>query len=226
MLVPDVKDIIHSVNAFGPVKVVVVDTFAQVMPGANENAGEDVGKAIAHCKVIHKHTGALVILVHHSGKDSTKGARGWSGLRAAADAEIEIVRSGDDRLATITKLKDGEDGAEFGFRLQTVVIGRRDGHDISSCVVNSITLAAKSMRKRDPKGVPLLVYRAMQGLASLANDGVVSVTELLDAAINQLPFDEGRGKRDTRRQDAFRAIKKLQNDGLLLVDGGNLRTAS
>lgn len=25
-----------------------------------------------------------VVLVHHSGKDSSKGARGWSGLRAAA----------------------------------------------------------------------------------------------------------------------------------------------
>jgi RecA-family ATPase len=41
-----------------------------VTPGANENSGEDVGKLIEHCKLLNKKTGALVILIHHSGKDS------------------------------------------------------------------------------------------------------------------------------------------------------------
>jgi hypothetical protein len=50
-----------------------------------------MGLALSHCKHIYEVTGAIVLLVHHSGKDAAKGARGWSGIRAAADTEIEIV---------------------------------------------------------------------------------------------------------------------------------------
>mgnify|MGYP003346413027 CR=1 FL=1 len=103
--------------------VVIVDTWAQTTPGANENSGEDMGKALAHCKGIHRATGAMVMLVHHSGKDASRGARGWSGLRAAADVELEVVRADEARSLTVTKLKDGEDGAEFAFRLESVVLG-------------------------------------------------------------------------------------------------------
>ncbi|HCE07015.1 MAG TPA: hypothetical protein DEQ40_00125, partial [Oxalobacteraceae bacterium] len=110
----DTRDLIAALQRVKP-SVIVVDTFSQSFIG-NENSGEDVGRALGHCKLLHKVTGAPVILVHHSGKDASKGARGWSGLRAAADAEIEIVRIGDDRAATISKMKDGEDGLEFGFK--------------------------------------------------------------------------------------------------------------
>lgn len=137
MVKDDALDVCKAIIAGGPVSVVWVDTFAQVMPGANENAGEDVGKALQHCKGIHKATGAVVVLVHHAGKDSSKGARGWSGLRAAADAELE-VRSEDDgaRELRITKQKDGEDGLVFGFRLQSSVIGLdEDDEPVTSCTV-------------------------------------------------------------------------------------------
>jgi RecA-family ATPase len=93
----DALDVARAIVAAGGAQLVIVDTFAQVMPGANENAGEDVGRALAHCKGIHRATGALVLLVHHSGKDSSRGARGWSGLRAAADVELEVVRADDAR---------------------------------------------------------------------------------------------------------------------------------
>jgi hypothetical protein len=88
----DALDVARAIVAAGGAQLVIVDTFAQVMPGANENAGEDVGRALKHCKGIHRATGAMVLLVHHSGKDASRGARGWSGLRAATDVELEVVR--------------------------------------------------------------------------------------------------------------------------------------
>lgn len=136
MVKDDALDVCKAIIAGGPVSVVIVDTFAQVMPGANENAGEDVGKALQHCKGIHKATGAVVILVHHAGKDSSKGARGWSGLRAAADAELEVVKVPTGRLLRSTKQKDGEDGLEWGFDLGVVPVGvDEDGEVLTSCVV-------------------------------------------------------------------------------------------
>lgn len=129
-------DALSVAKAIGPASVVVVDTFAQVTPGGNENAGEDVGRALAHCKGIHVATGGLVLLIHHAGKDASKGARGWSGLRAAADAELEVIRNTAGRCMRTSKQKDGDDTGSWGFGLQVVNIGMdSDGDIISSCVV-------------------------------------------------------------------------------------------
>lgn len=214
----DVKDLAVAIKAFGQVEVIVVDTFAQVMPGANENSGEDVGRALAHCRAIHKATGALVILVHHSGKDASRGARGWSGLRAAADVEIEISRADDKRCASVTKLKDGEDGAAFGFSLTTVAIGEdEDGDTISSCVVAQGEGGApqRAMPKGDKQR---LVLRVAEDLIALS--GEITTSALIDNVVNQIPYDQAEGKRDTRRQHVLRAIESLVDTGRMSTSGG------
>lgn len=135
MVVQDIKDIVHSVREYGKPAVIIVDTLAQVING-NENAGEDMGKVLSHCRVLAQHTGAMVILIHHSGKDAAKGARGHSSLRANAEAEVEVVRDGDDRMATFTKLKDDKDGQAFDFQLRPVVVGFDDeNYSQTSCQV-------------------------------------------------------------------------------------------
>ena len=224
----DAKDLLAAIKAFGDTAVIVMDTFAQVMPGANENSGEDVGTALAHCRALHNHTGALVLLIHHSGKDAARGARGWSGLRAAADAEIEILRSEHDRVATVTKLKDGEDGAEFGFKLHQVVLAMdEDGEDISSCVIEHNDRSLREVRRAasEPKGAnEKLVLRLAQDMAGLV-DGTVYLTELISRAVNEMPFDEGSGKRDRRRELVVRAIEALREGRRIVLQDGSVRVA-
>ena len=75
------------------------------------------------------------MLVHHAGKDPTRGARGWSGLRAAADAEIEVTRTPLGRTLHNSKQTDGGDGGRWGFRLEPITIGiDEDGDPIDSGV--------------------------------------------------------------------------------------------
>jgi hypothetical protein len=144
-----VRQVIIELKAIAPVKVVVIDTLAQVMPGGDENSGVDMGRLIMHCQMVKKHTGAMPVLIHHSGKDSTKGARGWSGMRGAIDTEIEIERSNHDRVATVTKQKDGADGLEFGFKLRVVPIGQdEDGVALTSCVVDHGASVAVRQKKK------------------------------------------------------------------------------
>lgn len=122
--------------------VIVIDTLARAMPGGDENASKDMGALIAACGEIERHLTALVVLVHHSGKDAGRGARGWSGLKGAADAEIVCERDGNQRTATFAKVKDGADGVAFEFRLEVVDVGPRTAIDpdaewherITSCV--------------------------------------------------------------------------------------------
>lgn len=144
----DVGDLIAAIKEFGTPKVVAIDTLAAVMPGGNENESAAVGRLIANCNAVGRATGATILLVHHSGKDATKGARGWSGLRAAADAEMEVVREGEARAISVTKSKDDADGKAWGFRLMVVDVGDDlRGRAITSCVVEPCDTSQATGRK-------------------------------------------------------------------------------
>jgi archaellum biogenesis ATPase FlaH len=119
--------------------LIIIDTLAQTTPGANENSSEDMGKAISSCKQLSVLTGAMVLLVHHCGKDMTKGSRGWSGLKAALEFEMEIGHDEHNRTryAKITKSKNSVSGDSFSFDLQTVSFSWGEDQDFdTSCIVN------------------------------------------------------------------------------------------
>jgi putative DNA primase/helicase len=116
--------------------IVIIDTLNRAVPGMDENSSVDMGHAINACKLIQQAAGGLVMLVHHSGKDATKGMRGHSSLHAALDAAIEVRRSGDEREWSVAKAKDGADGKGHPFMLDIVNMGDdEDGDPITSCVI-------------------------------------------------------------------------------------------
>lgn len=216
----DIRELLIAILSYGRVDFVVIDTYARAMVGANENDAKDVGLAVAHCEAIHRKTGALVILVHHTGKDASKGARGSVALRGAADAEIEVSSDKSGRAATITKMKDGEDGIQFGFKLQTVVVGLDDeGEEITSCVVAEQALAPVHERKADPKGdVEKLILRYLEALPAEDN-GTIEVEELAENVKDLMEFDPAPGKKDRRKEVIKRAIKSLSEKNLVKSDG-------
>lgn len=205
-----ITDLIKEIRARGQYDLIVMDTFAQVMAGANENSGEDVGKALAECRRIHRHTGAMVLLVHHSGKDASKGSRGWSGLKGACDVELEVSRSDDDRAVSASKLKDGRDGIQIGFKLHTVVLGEdEDGDDITSCIVEYGDVSARMKAGKGPKGaVQKLAFNKAHDLIGLAADsGEINTEELIALMVPEMVIKEG--ERDQRKGVAARAITSL-----------------
>jgi len=224
---PDVDEVIKSVlvcrAASGAVSLVIIDTFASVTPGSDENGSKDAGLAIAHCREIHKATGATVMLIHHAGKNASKGARGWSGLRAAVDAEFEVSRDGVNRTLKITKQKDGEDGEAFGFTLLTVPVGMDgDGDVVSSCVIGHGPVVPRS-KSSEPDGVhELLLLRLadeMQGLDGSGPDR----NEWIKRAIAETKYEPAKGKRDRRRDVITRAADGLAAEGKVrIVDGAVL----
>lgn len=85
--------------------LVVIDTLARCTLGAEENSARDMGAVVEALDSVRRATGACVLTVHHTGKDSTSGARGSSALRGAMDTELEMVA--DPLYVTVTKQKDG-----------------------------------------------------------------------------------------------------------------------
>lgn len=132
----DTKAIIKAVRMIEEqrkqkVRLIVGDTLARLSAGANENAGQDMGLVIERFDRIRNECNAHFMLIHHSGKNVAAGARGWSGVRAAVDTEIEVTDQASGRCAEITKDRDlGVKGGAH--RLQ---IGRSpDGHhEVGQC---------------------------------------------------------------------------------------------
>jgi hypothetical protein len=217
----DIKELVKALKAIPGLDLIVVDTWAQVTAGANENSGEDMGRALGHCKVLHRVTGAMVLLVAHSGKDESRGMRGWSGVKGALDVEICVERSDDYRSAIIKKVKDGEgEGEEFAFSLETVVLGQdEDGDNITSCVVKGGNTVAKAERKVEPKGsVQQVVLRTAIALTDLPGT-VTTTTQLIDASVDQIPKDDTK-KVDRRRDNVLRAIESLTGANRISTQGG------
>jgi RecA-family ATPase len=94
----------------GDAKLIIIDTVARAIPGAEENSSKDMGLFVAACDAIRQTCGVAVIGVHHSGKDDERGMRGSSALEGAGDAVIHLKRL-EGNLVEIAsdKMKDGEE---------------------------------------------------------------------------------------------------------------------
>ena len=135
--------------------VVVIDTLSASIPGADENTAKDMSPVLTALQALAVELGLLVVVVAHTGKDSERGLRGWSGLMANADGLI-MLESPDDqtRSGRVEKVKDGLSGDRFGFELEVVEIGiDEDGDKITTCLVHDTEAPGQKgvSRKLAPK---------------------------------------------------------------------------
>lgn len=220
MDVAQVTDLIKEICEREPYDLIVMDTFAQVTAGANENSGEDVGVALSQCKRLAQRSGAMVLLVHHSGKDASKGSRGHSSIKAACDVELEVKRNAETRSITTTKMKDGREGLSYIFNLHTVVLGiDEDGDDISSCIVEFLgpgTVETADKKKKTGKN-ELAVLGILHDLLGMETSGSIDSARVRDEFVSQ--FEPG--KKPSYMNQAFnRAIENLTEKGAIFAENG------
>ena len=141
------------IEQHGPLRLIVVDTLARAMAGGNENAPDDMGKLLNNVEALRQGTDAFVLLIHHTGKDETKGARGHSSLKGAADTILLLSKRDDDLLELKSdKQRDMAPPRPKAFRLETVVCGMdEDLDEVTTCVVQAAD-AAELKAKPKPGG--------------------------------------------------------------------------
>jgi hypothetical protein len=160
--------------------VVFIDTLNRAAPTADENASKDMGAIIEGANMLRQLTDGLVVLVHHTGKDTTQGMRGHSSLFAALDGAIEVKRNNAGRTWSVAKTKDGEDGKTTPFELLVHNLGTdADGESITSCTVeaaNASIFAKAPPRHAGPKN-------ALREITRVILSGVGTVTGIRGAPI-------------------------------------------
>lgn len=126
-------------------------------------------------------------------------------MRAAADAELEVVRTDQCRTMQLTKSKDSEDNTIWAFDLEVVPVGVDDDGDvIDSCVVVPAELPAKEDEQPRKLGqVERLVVETYQELADAS--GSVPLDRLIDEVVRRRP--------GLRRNNAKRTVLALSDDG-------------
>lgn len=145
------EDVQELAEAVPSGSVVIVDTLNRAAPTSDENSSKEMGEILEACKRLQALIGGLVILVHHTGKDTTRGARGHSSFFAALDGAIEVERTATQRSWSVAKAKDGQDGKNVPFDLKLHVLGvDADGDDVTSCTI--IPVNGKFFAKPQPKG--------------------------------------------------------------------------
>jgi hypothetical protein len=208
-----------------PVAFVVIDTLARAMVG-NENSPEDMGAFVSSCDRIREASGGHVMVVHHSGKDQARGARGHSSLRAATDVEMEVIKGDGARSITVKKNRDGEEGDTYGFKLDIVELGENaKGRMITTCVAAPaeapVALVAK-VANDTPPGANQRIVRSALGEA-LCEHGrpapdrpgiptgvkVVTAAQWQEQAVQRLP----KGEVKYKVQAFNRAMERLVADG-------------
>jgi len=118
-------------------ELIILDTLARSMLG-DENSTLDMGRLVNACGDLHEATRAQIMLIHHTGKDETRGARGAIALTGATDSMFKVVRTAEEKqyLLICERQKDDEPFKPMVFNLNLVETGHynADGDEVTSLV--------------------------------------------------------------------------------------------
>lgn len=158
--------------------LIVIDTLSRAMAGGDENASTDMGAMVKHLDALRAATGAHLMVVHHSGKDRAKGARGHSLLRAATDTEIEVA----DRVISVTKQRDLDGSFASGFELDVAVLGvDAEGDPVTSCTIRLVDReSAKVGRATKREREVLTAFEELAAVKDAADSPGVTAEEVAE----------------------------------------------
>lgn len=193
-----------------PLQAIFIDTLARTSEGLDENTSVDMGKIVAFCKALQKHTNAAVIILHHTGLTASDRARGSSALRGALDAEILVSKDGQTGISKISanKMREREMPRSISFKIDRVTLAGGESAPKAVAV--------------DPGTVQTMIK---------SDTGAAGVLQIIQNAGGEMLADTAReaflktyqGQSASGRRAFNRGIEKLVQEGLAVKDQQYLR---
>ena len=219
----------EDIATAGGATLVVIDTLSRASRGVDENDNSAMGLVMSHAMELSQATGAMVLVVHHTGKDASRGPRGGSLLKADLDVEMSTeVDSHGRRFARVTKMKGGPgEGDVYSFSVEGVDVGvdPDDGLPISAAI------ALEGEADAAPAKLPTLGRNQKRVLATLADlegfGNAVTQGALIEAVAARMDAPKPRADgavRDRRRETALETVDRLITMRVLRMDGDIVTT--
>jgi hypothetical protein len=140
-----------AINGHNPV-LVIFDTFSSLVAQTKEDSNSEVAAVLKLIKETCRNGTTSSIVVHHYGKDETKGARGAYAFRANTDFELVMARQSDTMYAVLScnKMKDGELFKDIAVKADVVDLDmvRQDGKPSTTLVMVPTEYVQKPEKKR------------------------------------------------------------------------------
>jgi hypothetical protein len=190
-------------------KFVVLDTYARMTLGIDESSSRDAGPILQALDEIRRATnGGTVLVIHHTGKDVTKGLRGSSAFLGAVDIGITLTGDGTALKASVDKSNAGAIPIPEWYKLETVQLETLQQNEPRSSAVLTHT------------GAPIKdsnLEQAVIDILTATTSGSLSKNELIEALAEQ-----GR-KVSSSGLDRL-ALRSLMDRGLVAMNGGGRLT--
>jgi hypothetical protein len=214
-------------NRFGvPPGLVIIDTMISAIGIENLNDAISARQAVDVLQEIRRATGAVVLGVHHHGKDTSKCATGSFAFTALPDFIVSVHGAADDkghvseRCVTLTKSRSGETGWRCGFDLTDVLIDVSENGRKKHCAFVDLLPEGSSDEASNDSGthqgkglVPLMTAfgEALESGETIKFDDKVFKATRKDPL--RLRFDElYKGPSSEANRTAFRRALKTATD--------------
>lgn len=126
----DVDAFIESMKDCPDIDLLTIDTLSTSTAGEDENTSPVMTKAVVNAKRMSRALKCAVLIIHHPGKDITRGLRGHSSLGANIDSVWIGEKTGNKVKLVTEKQRDGEDKKVFYFHANSVDLGVYDDEGI------------------------------------------------------------------------------------------------
>lgn len=165
----DLQQMLAELDAYiaetclSPPRAIILDTLARCMGEADESSARDMGRFVRRCGAIERHFNCVVAVVHHVGKDSSRGGRGSNAQNGAADVTMLVEKNETFSSVRIEESKDGREGQQWSFRLvpydlsatfQGSCGGGAQLVENATCVVEILTEPNKAQPRATRKNAP------------------------------------------------------------------------
>jgi hypothetical protein len=191
----DIPDLHETLDEVQP-NMIVVDTLARSFAGGDENSTKDMNQFIDNCGKLQVRYQCLVIIIHHTGKDVERGARGSSAFKAALDSEFSVKRiEGTEHISFVTsKQKDAPEARPLHLRLAKVeVANEATGQIETSCVLmlDETIFAGRRQKLGDKQRAILTLFETEN--EPLSAPQIIEKTGLAKATVYEFLKDNSEG---------------------------------
>ncbi len=221
-LIAQVEEIAEAAGA-GPA-LVIFDTLTLSIGRRDENNSAEMTEAIEGAKRIARDLDTHVMLIHHTGKDVSKGSRGTSQFRNNVDTMLALVpfESGDGVEVVHDKQREGRKTGPLAFRIVGHELGRNAlGQPCTAAVAEMLTPGQGQAGTPSPRHARLTprqaavlgILKALTAEGAHIDQPVATgrITAMLPAPLL------GQGKPESQRKAVLRDLEALAERAVPLV---------
>jgi hypothetical protein len=184
--------------------MIVIDTLNRHFGPGDENSSQDMTRFVQAIDAIRHATRAHICIVHHSGKDAEKGARGSSALLGAVDNEFRITRtegtqicriectaarhSDEPKPMTVELVKAEVTHPETGLVMSSLLPVLRDDGDAPANMPPSSPVILKALEKAE------MTIKELEDETSLSRSRLSTILPILERMKVISSYAEGKAK--------------------------------